>query len=177
MMLRAAAVLFLFLGGAAQAQVQAGRPPSCGMFQSTFIRETGDVNAAFVRPLVVSRSASQGDFFDLVTNVRIDGLLECRGDALVRFEVKIGLPSDTATMTKFEQVQNAAIRAALAWNATRASTAVRTMSREAEEYLRASNQRGDVFVAGKTEYHEGGADMGMIWTMRDRTLVIVGAGG
>jgi hypothetical protein len=34
-----------------------------------------------------------------------------------------------------------------------------------------------VFVAGKTEYHQGGADMGMIWTMRDRTLVIVGAGG
>ena len=51
------------------------------------------------------------------------------------------------------------------------------MSREAEEYLRASNQRGDVFVAGKTEYHQGGADMGMIWTPRDRTLIIVGAGG
>ena len=61
-------------------------------------------------------------------------------------------------------------------NATRASTAVRTMSREAEEYLRASNQRGDHVVAGKTEYHEGGADLGMIWTARDRTLIIVGAG-
>ena len=132
----AAGFLFFLASFGAQAQVQSGRPPSCGMFQATFIRETGDVNAAFVRPLVVS-----------------------------------------ATTTKFEQVQNAAIRAALGWNATRASTAVRTMSREAEDYLRASNQRGDVFIAGKTEYHEGGADMGMIWTMRDRTLIIVGAGG
>jgi hypothetical protein len=158
------------------ASAQAGRPPSCGMFQSTFIRETNEVNAAFVRPLVVSRNTSRSDFFDLVTNVRIDGLLECQGDALVRFEVKIGLPSDAATMAKFEQVQTAAVRAGLGWAPARASKAVTTMSREAEEYLRASNQRGDHVVAGKTEYHEGGADLGMIWTARDRTLVIVGSG-
>ncbi len=158
------------------ALAQTARAPSCGMFQATFMRDTGDVNAAFVRPLVVSRSAQQGDFFDLVTNVRIDGLLECRGDTLVRFEVKIGLPTDTATVTKFERVQNAAVRAALGWPATRASQAVRRLSREAEEYLRASNQRGDHVVSGKTEYHEGGADLGMIWTARDRTLIIVGTG-
>ncbi|MDB5641021.1 MAG: hypothetical protein JWN07_338 [Hyphomicrobiales bacterium] len=166
---------FLFLSTLA-ASAQSGRAPSCGMFQSTFIRETNEVNAAFVRPLVVSRNASRSDFFDLVTNVRIDGLLECQGDTLVRFEVKIGLPSDAATMAKFEQVQTAAVRAALGWAPARATKAVTTMSKEADEYLRASSQRGDVVVAGKTEYHEGGADLGMIWTPRDRTLVIVGSG-
>jgi hypothetical protein len=158
------------------AAAQSGRPPSCGMFQSTFIRETGDVNAAFVRPLVVSRSTSASDFFDLVTNVRIDGLLECQGDSLLRFEVKIGMPTDASTVTRFEQVQTAAVRAALGWAPARASKAVSTMSHEAEEYLRASGQRGDHVVAGKTEYHEGGADLGMIWTARDRTLIIVGSG-
>jgi len=166
---------FLVLGCAAAA-AQTGRPPSCGMFQTTFIRETGDVNAAFVRPLVVSRNASASDFFDLVTNVRIDGLLECQGDALVRFEVKIGLPTDAATVAKFEQVQAAAVRAALGWPPARASKAIATMSHEAEDYLRASGQRGDYVVAGKTEYHEGGADLGMIWTGRDHTLIIVGSG-
>jgi hypothetical protein len=165
---------FLLLG-ALPALAQA-RAPSCGMFQSTFIRETGDVHAAFVRPLVVSRSASSSDYFDLVTNVRIDGLLECQGDALVRFEVKIGLPADVTTTAKFDQVQNAAVRAALGWAPARATKAIGTMSREAEEYLRASNQRGDHVVAGKTEYHEGGADLGMIWTGRDHTLIIVGSG-
>jgi hypothetical protein len=95
----------------------------------------------------------------------------------VRFEVKIGMPADPATVTKFEQVQNAAVRAALGWAPARAARAVSTMSREAEDYLRASNQRGDHVVAGKTEYHEGGADLGMIWTGRDRTLIIVGDGG
>jgi len=167
--------LFILSTLPAFAQANA-RTPGCGMFQATFMRDTGDVNAAFVRPLVVSRSGQTGDFFDLVTNMRIDGLLECLGDTLVRFEVKIGLPADTATLTKFEQVQNAAVRAALGWAPTRASQAVRRISREAEEYLRASNQRGDHVVSGKTEYHEGGADLGMIWTQRDRTLIIVGTG-
>jgi hypothetical protein len=167
---------FLVLSSLA-AGAQTSRAPSCGMFQSTFIRETNDISSAFVRPLVVSRNASSSDFFDLVTNVRIDGLLECRGDSLVRFEVKIGMPADPATVTKFEQVQNAAVRAALGWAPARAARAVSTMSREAEDYLRASNQRGDHVVAGKTEYHEGGADLGMIWTGRDRTLIIVGDGG
>lgn len=166
---------FLLLSTLAAA-AQTGRPPSCGMFQATFIRETNEVNAAFVRPLVVSRNVSRSDFFDLVTNVRIDGLLECQGDALVRFEVKIGLPADATTASKFEQVQTAAVRAALGWAPARATKAVATMSREAEDYLRASSQRGDHVVAGKTEYHEGGADLGMIWTARDHTLIIVGSG-
>lgn len=166
---------FLFLSTLA-ASAQTGRPPSCGMFQSTFIRETNAINAAFVRPLVVSRNASKSDFFDLVTNVHIDGLLECQGDSLVRFEVKISLPADAATLAKFELAQNAAIRAALGWAPARVTKAVSTMSKEAEDYLRASGQRGDYAVAGKTEYHEGGADLGLIWTARDRTLIIVGSG-
>ena len=49
------------------------------------------------------------------------------------------------------------------------------MNGEAAEYLRASIERGDVFLAGKTEYHEDGSDLGMIWTKTDRTFIIVGS--
>ena len=42
------------------------------------------------------------------------------------------------------------------------------MLHEAAEYMRASEQRGDVVIAGKTEYHEGGSDLGMIFTPTER---------
>lgn len=171
-----AATGFLLLSSMAAA-AQSGRAPGCTSFQTVFAKEAGDLNANFVRPLVVSRGAASGDFFDLVTNQKIDGLLECRGETLVRFEIKIAMPADSPALARYENAQGAAIRAALGWSAARASHAVRAMSREADEYLRASAQRGDHVVAGKTENHEGGADLGMIWTATERTLVIVGSGG
>ncbi|MDB5593223.1 MAG: hypothetical protein JWM36_184 [Hyphomicrobiales bacterium] len=149
----------------------------CSAFQTNFVKEVPDVGASFVRPLVVSRSGQSGEFFDLVTNSRIDGLLQCNGEKLLRFEVKIAMPADAPALARFDSVLHAALRAALGWPATRAAAAVRTMSHEAADYLRASDQRGDVVVAGKTEYHEGGSDLGMIWTSSERTLVIVGSGG
>lgn len=160
-------------GGAAPAQAAAG----CSVFQSNFIKEAPSVGAAFVRPLVVSRSGQSGEFFDLVTNARIDGLLQCDGEKLLRFEVKISMPADAQSLARFETVLLAAVRSAMGWSSARAQNALRTMSREAAEYLRASEQRGDVVVAGKTEYHEGGSDLGMVWTSSERTLIIVGIGG
>lgn len=159
--------------GSAPASAAAG----CSAFQANFVKEAPSVGAAFVRPLVVSRSGQSGEFFDLVTNSRIDGLLQCNGEQLLRFEVKISMPADAQSLSRFDTVLQAALRSALGWSSARAATALRTMSREAAEYLRASEQRGDVVVAGKTEYHEGGSDLGMVWTSSERTLIIVGIGG
>ena len=58
------------------------------------MKESPGIDATFVRPLVVSRSGQSGEFFDLVTNARIDGLLQCDGERLLRFEVKIAMPAD-----------------------------------------------------------------------------------
>lgn len=168
----ALSVVCLAAGGSA-AQAAAG----CSAFQANFAKEVPEVGASFVRPLVVSRSGQSGEFFDLVTNSRIDGLLQCNGEKFLRFEVKIAMPADAAALARFDNVLHAALKASLGWSASRAATAVRTMSREAAEYLRASDQRGDVVVAGKTEYHEGGSDLGMIWTSSEHTLVVVGSGG
>ena len=52
------------------------------------------------------------------------------------------------------------------------------MSADAQEYLVASRERGDVYVAGKTEEHQpGGVSLGLMATGSDRTFVIVGPAG
>jgi hypothetical protein len=49
------------------------------------------------------------------------------------------------------------------------------MSADAREYLDASRQRGDVYLAGKTEEHvPGGVSLGLMATESDRNFVIVG---
>jgi hypothetical protein len=50
------------------------------------------------------------------------------------------------------------------------------MNVDAAEYLRASAERGDVYIAGKVEVHEpGNVDLGLIWTNADRSFIILGA--
>ena len=52
------------------------------------------------------------------------------------------------------------------------------MTSDAREYLAASRQRGDVYVAGKTEEHApGGVSLGLIFTDTDRAFIIVGPAG
>ena len=49
------------------------------------------------------------------------------------------------------------------------------MNSDAREYLDASRQRGDVYIAGKTEEHQpGGVSLGLMTTDSDHTFVIVG---
>ena len=78
-------------------------------------------------------------------------------------------------MAGFDRVQRAALVAAFKWSDAHAQSVIKTINTEADEYLKASIQRGDVVQAGKTEYHEGGGDLGMLWTPKRRTFVIVGA--
>ena len=49
------------------------------------------------------------------------------------------------------------------------------MAADAQEYLAASRQRGDVYIAGKTEAHEpGGVGLGLIVTDTDTAFILLG---
>ena len=104
--------------------------------------------------------------------------LSCRGDEFLRFEARIGEPANARTNTNFERFQTAALKAALGWDAGKSRGVLRAMTADAREYLAASRERGDVYVAGKTEEHEpGGVSLGLMATGSDRTFVIVGPAG
>ncbi len=160
------------LAAAAPARAAA---PTCDGFKAAMARESGDLKADFVRPLVVSRGAGSGlDSFDLVTPARLDGVLRCKGDVFVQFEVKIATPAGDELLERFAQAQRAASVAALGWTAARAEHDVREMAAEAADYLRASEERGDVSVSGKVEAHEpGGMDLGLIWTRSERSFILI----
>ena len=70
--------------------------------------------------------------------------------SIPRFEARIGQPANARTTTNFERFQTAALKAALGWDAGKSRSVLRSMSGDASEYLAASRQRGDVYVAGKT---------------------------
>ena len=55
----------------------------------------------------------------------------------------------------------------------KAKSKVSDMAADAKDYLAASKERGDVFVAGKTEEHApGGVSLGLIQTEVDRAFII-----
>ena len=129
----------------------------------------------FGRAVVVSRTRSDSNVFDITTKVDVDATLACRGDQFLRFEARMGEPANARTTTNFERFQAAALKAALGWDAAKSRGVLRGMSADASEYLTASRERGDVYVAGKTEEHEpGGVSLGLMATGSDRTFVIVG---
>jgi hypothetical protein len=174
---RLAAYLFfaaamLTSAGSALAQPTA----ACAAFMTAMTQALADQQVRFEHPLLVSRNApSFGmEVYDLVSSNHVDGTLHCRRDHLLRFEAKITVPGDAQLLQSFEKVQEAALVAAFNWQPSRASATLHSMNAEAAEYLRASIERGDVYLAGKTEYHEGGADLGMLWTKTDHTFIISG---
>jgi len=150
----------------------------CDAFTNALRTEASDMQVAFGRAVVVSRTRTNADVFDVTTNVDVDATLSCRGDQFLRFEARIGEPANARTTTNFERFQAAALKAALGWDTARSRSVLRGMSTDATEYLAASRQRGDVYVAGKTEEHEpGGVSLGLMATGVDRTFVIVGPAG
>ena len=77
------------------------------------------------------------------------------------------------TEANFSQFEQAAITSVLRVDKGKAAAIVGAMASDADEYLRASIQRGDTYTAGKVEYHQGGAyDLGTIWTPSDKTLIV-----
>src|SRR5579863_6418109 len=142
----------------------------CDAFTSALRAGASDMQVEFGRAVVVSRTRSDSIVFDVTTSVDVDATLTCRGDQFQRFEARISQPANARTTTNFERFQAAALKAALGWDGGK--------STDATEYLAASRERGDVYVAGKTEEHEpGGVSLGLIATGSDRTFVIVGPAG
>ncbi len=147
----------------------------CDAFSAALRTGASDMGVEFSRAIVVSRTRSDANVFDITTKVDVDATLSCRGDELLRFEARIGEPANARTTTNFERFQAAAVRAALGWDAGKSHGVLRGLNADAREYLDASRQRGDVYIAGKTEEHvPGGVSLGLMATDSDRTFVIVG---
>ncbi len=150
----------------------------CEAFTGALRAAASDMQVEFGRAVVVSRTRSDSIVFDVTTSVDVDATLTCRGDQFQRFEARISQPANARTTTNFDRFQAAALKAALGWDAAKAHGILRGMSADASEYLAASRERGDIYVAGKTEEHEpGGVSLGLIATGSDRTFVIVGPAG
>jgi hypothetical protein len=85
-------------------------------------------------------------------------------------------PASGRSDSQFEAFQAAALRSALGWDAGKARSAVRAMAAEAHEYLKASRERGDIYISGKTEMHEpGNVSLGLIVTDTDTAFILIGA--
>src|SRR5271166_287878 len=150
----------------------------CDAFTAALRAGASDMGVDFSRAIVVSRTRSGANVFDVTTRVDVDATLSCRGDDFLRFEARIGEPANARTKTNFERFQVAALRAALGWDAAKSHNVLKSMTADARDYLGASRQRGDVYVAGKTEEHvPGNVSLGMMATDTDRTFVIVGPKG
>jgi len=147
----------------------------CDAFIDKLRAAASDLRVDFTHALIVSRARTDTDVFDIATRSEVDGTLTCRSDRLLRFEARIAEPASARTASEFENFQEAALRAALGWDAAKARGEARDLSADAREYLKASRERGDVYIAGKTEEHApGGVSLGLIVTDTDSAFVIVG---
>jgi hypothetical protein len=147
----------------------------CDAFTAALRSGAADMGVDFSRAVVVSRTRSDATVFDVTTRVDVDATLSCRGDEFLRFEARVGQPANARTTTNFDRFQTAALQAALGWDAAKSRSVLHGLNGDAREYLEASRQRGDVYIAGKTEEHEaGGVSLGMMATDSDKTFVIVG---
>ena len=173
-----AALAFLVCATALVATPADAQIAGCTKFCDNMETASGDLKVSFVRPLVVSRGA-QSDFdqYDLISHARIDGVLRCRGETFVSFEATIHMPADSALIERFTSAQTASLVAALGWSHTRARTKADTLAHEAADYLRGSEERGDVEVAGKLEEHlPDDVTVGAIWTRTERTFLLLHEG-
>ncbi len=159
---------------AAPARAKSGLA-GCDAFIEKLRTAASDLGVDFSHALVVSRARSDTDVFDITTKFDIDGTLTCRNDGLLRFEARIAEPASARASTEFENFQAAALRSALGWDAAKSRGMVRDMSADARDYLKASRERGDVYISGKTEEHApGGVSLGLIVTDTDSAFIIVG---
>ena len=148
--------------------------PGCEAFLSRVKSDGADIGVEYSRALMVSRVHSNTLNYDIQTRADVDGTLTCQGDVFVRFEAHALEPLRGRAAEGFGRLQELALKAALGWDPGKAKGASKGLASEAREYLAASKERGDAYIAGKTERHEaGGVGLGMIFTEIDRAFVIV----
>ena len=159
--------------GAAPADAAA----SCAGFMDAFTKAAPGLKAEFVRPVLVRRGPSDAgsEARDLVSEYSVDARLFCRGDRFLRFEAQTPGAADARLREGYYLIQEAATMAAFKWPRERAQKTIHALTAEAADYLRASRERGDVFVAGKTERRNGrDGDIAVFWSESERTFIIVG---
>jgi hypothetical protein len=151
---------------------------TCTGFMREFPQALPSFKVSFERPLTITKDLFGADepgidIHVLSTNADVDGTLRCRGDEFRRFEVRIAAPAEAATETNFSQFEQAALATTLHLDKGKIAAVIGAMSADADEYLKASIQRGDTYNAGKVEYHQGTTyDLGMIWTPSDKSLIV-----
>lgn len=147
----------------------------CDAFIDKLRAAASELKVDFTHALIVSRARTDTDVFDLATKSDLDGALTCRNDGFLRFEARIAEPASARAAGEFENFQAAALHAALGWDAAKSRGVARGMAADAREYLKASRERGDVYISGKTEEHApGGVSLGLIVTDTDSAFIIVG---
>lgn len=172
----AAALALLVAGLATPASARSGL--GCMVFVEAFTHATTGHKIVFERPLNITRGFG-GEDGDLDVRVLatgpddVEGTLKCKGDLFRRFELRIRIPADDPVIAAFKFYREATLSAAFGWDRSKVQTVAAAISSDAADYLHGSIQRGDTYVAGKVEYHQGDAlDLGEIWTEDERTLVI-----
>src|SRR5271166_12465 len=108
---------FLALALAALFAEPAWAIAGCDAFSAALRSGASDMGVEFSHAIVVSRTRSDANVFDITTKVDVDATLSCRGDELLRFEARISEPADARTTTNFERFEAAALHAALGWDA------------------------------------------------------------
>ncbi|MFN3892082.1 MAG: hypothetical protein ACK4MV_16925 [Beijerinckiaceae bacterium] len=176
MRLARAALAAAILSAASGAPARAAT--SCAAFMDAFVKAAPELQAQFVRPVVISRGTGEGagDARDVVTGFGVDARLICVGDRFVRFEAQIPQRAQPLLIDGFNRMQVAATMAAWRWPRARASQTVTSMAADAAEFLRASQERGDIYISGKVDRHVGrGGEIGVEWTLADRSFIIISA--
>lgn len=150
---------------------------TCNSFMRAYPQSLSGFKVTFERPLTITRDLTGDDdgveVHILATDAEVDGTLKCKGDEFRRFEVRVDAPVPENVVANLVRFEQAALTTVFRWDNVKAGTVVAAMTADADEYLRASIQRGDTFQAGKVEYHQGGRyDLGLIWTESDHTFVV-----
>ena len=172
------AVILLAMASAPLAAASKPALTGCDAFIEKLRLAASDMQVDFTHSLVVSRAKTEVNVFDITTNVDVDATLTCHGDEFIRFEARIIEPASARASTSFDRFSEVGLRAAMGWDAGHSQSTLHDMAADVREYLAASKQRGDAYIAGKTEEHApGGVSLGLIYTDTDRAFIIVGPNG
>lgn len=168
----------LGLAAAAAATVAAtpasARSMGCQAFMDAFNASAGEHRVEFSRALSVGGRESGYEYYDASGAGDVDVSVVCRSERFVRVEVRAARGEVARVRARRERLSQAALRVAAGQDAGRAAGLIRALAAEAQDYLRASAERGDVYVAGKTERHlGGGVDVGYVATDTDIALIVV----
>ena len=147
----------------------------CTAFMDAYVKATASFGLQFARSLNVG-GAGRYDYWDTGGEGDVDATAVCRGEELIRFEVRAAENAGARAESRFQRYQEAGLQVILGYDAKRAASMVTALTKEAREFIRGSRERGDAFISGKTDRRIGGAEIGVVYTDTDRTMIVVPGG-